>query len=423
MNLIFTKARITAIALFSLLCITVVFVMLCKPPIKIGVMFSQQGSMAANEEPLIEAIQLAVKQLNSDPESLLLGRKIEIVLKDGKSDDLEFEKITKELMAEGVDVIFGCWTSSCRKHVVPIIEDNNHLLYYPLQYEGIEDSPNVIYLGEIPNQQMIPALEYAFGQLGKRIYLVGSDYIFPRTSNQVISYQVDEWGGEIVGKDYARLGSTDFTAIVSRIKHAKPDVIFNMLYGVSNASFFRELRKQGVSSDSIPSFSFSVSEDEVARMDNGTMAGDFVVWSYLESLDNEVNKAFVSAFKKEYGDSRVIGSPMATAYSSVFLWARAVKKAGSSSVEKVREAATDISFMGPAGMLYLEEDTRHTWKSMHVAKIGKDDRFHKEWSSGSPIKPKPFYGLSKKSANAFLDGLKSRWNGNWGAEPVQAPSK
>jgi urea transport system substrate-binding protein len=420
MKLFFTKTQTTLIALCLLLCIAIIVVLFYKPPIKIGVMYSQQGDMAANEQPLIEAIQLAVEQLNSDPKSLLLGREVQIVLKDGKSDDKEFERITEELMADGVDVVFGCWTSSCRKHVIPIIEKHNSLLYYPLQYEGIEKSDNVIYLGEVPNQQIIPALEYAFGQIGTHIYLVGSDYIFPWTANQVISFQAEAWGGKIMGKDYARLGSTDFKAIVSRIKQAKPDVIFNTLNGKSNASFFRELRLQGISSAQIPSFSFSISEDEVARMDDDSMTGDYVVWSYMESLDTDINKAFKAAFRKKYGSNRVIGSPMAMAYTSVLLWAEAVKRAGSSNVNKVREAATDISFMSPAGMLYLEKDTRHTWKSMHVAKIGEDHRFHKKWSSRSPIEPKPFYGLPKKSANAFLAGLKSRWNGNWGAEPIQA---
>jgi urea transport system substrate-binding protein len=431
MKLFFTKTQTTLIALCLLLCVAAIGVLVYyKPPIKIGVVYSQSNYMSANEKPLIDAIELAVDKLNSDPKSLLLGRKVKTIIKDGESPDKVFARVTEELMTEGVDVVFGCWTSSCRKRVIPIIEKHNSLLYYPLQYEGIEESDNVIYLGELPNQQIKPALEYAFGKLKKtNIYLVGSDYIFPRTANQVISVQAEAWGGKIVGYDYAPLGSTDFKAIVSRIKKAEPEVIFNTLNGISNASFFSELRRQGIHSKDIPSFSFSIPEDEIARMDDDLMTGDYVVWSYMQNPriesnevqipENKINKEFIAAFKNKYGSDRVIGSPMATAYTSVLFWAEAVKRAKSSKAEKVNAMATDISFMGPAGMLYLEKATRHTWKDMHVAQITEEHGLETVWSSRSPIRPLPYDGFTPEIAKAYLQGLKIRWKGDWGAQPIK----
>jgi urea transport system substrate-binding protein len=388
-----------------------------KPPIRIGVMHSQTGHLAANEIPLIEAIVLAVDELNSDPENYLLGRKIEVVLKDGSSNDEIFQKVAGELMVEDVDVVFGCWSSSCRRHVIPIFEEHNHLLYYALQYEGVEDSANVIFLGAVPNQQIIPALEYAFGQKRKRIYLIGTDYIFPYTANQTINTQATKWGGEIVGVDYVAFDATDFVDIVKDIRRVEPDVIFNTINGPGNAAFFRELRKQGVTSADIPSFSFSITEDELARMGDTTMAGDYVVWSYLQELDTDENEAFIGAFRKKYGEKRVLGGPMAMAYTSVLLWAEAVKKADSSAVDEVRAVATDISIMGPAGMLYVEDSSRHSWKTMYVAQIREDHSLHEVWSSSSPIQPQPFYGRDPEDWKQFIGAMYDSWNQSWGAAP------
>ncbi len=279
-----------------------------QPTIKIGVMHSLTGNMAGSEKGMVDAVLFAVEEINRN--GGLLGRQVDAIIKDGKSNPKEFARIAESLIIDDkVDVVFGCWTSNCRKAVLPIFESNEHLLYYPLQYEGLETSKNVIYLGAIPNQQVVPALEWVFNQIGKRIYLVGSDYVYPRATNEIIKHQTKKWRGKIVGERYRPLGDKDFSAIVEEIKALKPNVIFSTINGSSNSSFLKSLRANGVTAKEIPTFSFSISEEELTNFEKDQVVGDYLVWNYLQDLDNSLNKQFVSQFKSKFGINRSIGSP------------------------------------------------------------------------------------------------------------------
>ena len=389
-----------------------------RPAIKIGVMHSLTGTMAISEKGMVDAVLLAVEEINQ--QGGLLGRQIKPIVMDGQSDPEQFAKNAEFLIQQdNVDVVFGCWTSSCRKSVLPIFEQHDHLLYYPLQYEGLEASKNIIYLGAVPNQQIIPALEWTFSKYGKRIYLIGSDYVYPRAANEIIKDQAKSWRGNIVGETYVPLGSHDFAAAVAEIKQVKPDMIFSTINGASNLSFFKTLRANNIYPKDIPTFSFSISEDELNKFKNIEMSGDYLVWNYLQGLDNKLNQDFVKHFKDRYGENRSIGNPMVTAYMGVYLWAKAVKKAGSSDVEKVRKNASDLSIQGPSGMKYIEQKTQHTWMSMHIAKIGKQNQLQSVWFSKVPIAPKPYPdSRTVEQWTLYLNNLQENWGGYW--QPVDS---
>jgi len=413
MNNTVTKGILAGV--FAGLCLLLVGLSWYKPTMKLGVMHSLTGTMSSSELGLVDAIVLAVEEINQ--QGGLLGRQLEVVVRDGQSNPKLFAGIAQTLIEQDeVDVVFGCWTSSCRKSVIPIFERYNHLLYYPLQYEGLETSKHVIYLGAVPNQQVIPALEWSFGTLGNRVYLVGSDYIYPHAANRIIKDQVQLWHGNIVGEQYVPLGGSEFDAIVQDIKRLKPDVIFNTINGSSNIHFFKALRQQGVVSTDIPTFSFSMSETDLLNIDQQDIAGDYLVSNYLQSLDNKVNQAFIERFKRRFGKRRVISDAMQTAYTGVQLWAKAVTRAGSSQVDKVRQLATDMSIQGPSGMVYVEQATQHTWKSMRIAQVQYDRQLKSVWFSKVPIAPEPYpKSRSVDQWQAYLDALYKQWGGQWEA--------
>ncbi|WP_196140789.1 urea ABC transporter substrate-binding protein [Aliikangiella sp. G2MR2-5] len=392
--------------LIAVVMISLIFIIVSyfhRPAIKIGVMHSLSGTMAVSEKGVVDAVLLAVDEINQ--QGGLMGRKIKAVVRDGESSPRIFTEIAKALIEKDeVEAIFGCWTSSCRKAVLPVIEKNNHLLYYPLQYEGMELSKNVIYLGEVPNQQVLPALEWTFSEIGKRIYLIGSDYIYPRATNQVIKDQVEKWRGEIVGESYVPLGEKNFSSVVEDIRRVMPDAIFNTINGDSNLSFFKALRESNIYPKSVPTFSFSIAEDELSLFADVDMDGDFLVWNYLSDSNNHINQEFKKRFTEKYGAMSRIGNPMVTAYLGVHLWAKAVRMARTSEVEEVLKYTSDISIQGPGGMIYVEKNTHHTWKPIHIAQIDKNKQLRSVWFSKVPIAPQPFpQSRSEKEWKAFVD--------------------
>jgi urea transport system substrate-binding protein len=244
-----------------------------KTPIKVGILHSLTGTMAISEKSVVEATLMAIEEINQ--RGGVLGRKIKPIVVDGRSDWPTFAKEAERLITQGkVSVVFGCWTSASRKTVKPIFEKHNHLLFYPVQYEGIEQSPNIIYTGAAPNQQIIPAVNWSIENLGKRFFLIGSDYVFPRMANTIIKDYITALGGYVLGEEYILLGSSDVNKIVQKITQARPDVILNTINGDSNVAFFRELRKAGIKPDNIPTMSFSISEAELSILGTEHMVGD-----------------------------------------------------------------------------------------------------------------------------------------------------
>lgn len=388
------------------------------PPIRIGVLHSTSGTMALSELPLIDAVQLAVDEINR--EGGLLGRPLEAVVADGQSDPATFAAEAERLIAnEDVSALFGTWTSASRKAVKAVVEAEDHLLFYPLQYEGLEQSSHIVYLGAVPNQQILPTVRWSLFNLGPRFYLVGSDYVFPRAANEVIKAQLARWPAGIVGETYIPLGSPDVSAAIRGILAAKPDVIVNTLNGDSNVAFFEGLRAAGLTAETAPVVSFSIAEEELQYLPGGSMAGHYAAWSYFQTTPGGANERFIARFRDRYGAERVTSDPIEAAYVAVRLYAAAVAAAGSADPPRVREALADRSFSGPGGMIHVDGRNQHAWKTVRIGRIRADGQFDIVWTSGLPLAPQPFPALRSPEAwTTFLDGLQAGWGGRW--EPRQA---
>lgn len=381
--------------------------------IKVGVLHSLTGTMAISEKSVVDGTLLAIEEINA--QGGILGKKIEPIVVDGKSDWGTFAQQAENLITRNkVVTVFGCWTSASRKTVKPVFEKYNHLLIYPVQYEGLEESPNIIYTGAAPNQQIIPAVKWSFDNLGKRFFLVGSDYVFPRTANAIIKDQVTALQGEILGEDYILLGSNQVEDTVKKIVKMRPDVILNTINGDSNIAFFKALRQAGITPEQIPTISFSIAEDELRSLPREDMVGDYAVWNYFQSIDSSSNQSFVNAFQNKYGPHRVTSDPIEAGYFGVYLWSQAVTDGGSLDVNVIREHIQDQSFQAPEGTVYIDSNNQHTWKTVRVGKIKADGQFDIVWSSDKPIRPVPYpISRSKAEWDNFLNSLYHGWNQNW----------
>lgn len=382
-------------------------------PIKVGVLHSLSGTMAISEASVVDATLLAIEEINE--RGGILGRKIEAIVRDGRSDWPTFASEAEELITkENVSAVFGGWTSASRKTMKPVFEKYNHLLFYPVQYEGLEQSPNIVYTGAAPNQQVIPAIDWAFANLGTKFFLVGSDYVFPRSANAIMKERIKELHGEVVGEEYRILGDRNFVEIVKKIEEMRPDVILNTINGDSNVWFFKELRKQRIYPENIPTISFSVAEDEIRHLGAEDMAGDYAAWNYFQSLDLPGNKIFVESFKQKYGDHRVTDDPMEAGYVAVYLFAQAVKKAGTDDVNAVREAVKGLIFDAPEGIVGVDPKNQHLAKSVRIGQILENGQFMIVASSETPIEPVPYPTYkSKEEWHEFLNELYEGWNNSW----------
>src|SRR5215207_3842476 len=293
--------------------------------VKVGVLHSLTGTMSISEKAVVDAELLAIDEINAA--GGVVGRQVEAVVEDGASDWPTFaEKAEKLLTTDDVAVVFGGWTSASRKAMLPVFEGNKGLLFYPVQYEGLEASPYIFYTGATTNQQIIPALDYLRAQGMTRVYLVGSDYVFPRTANKIIKAYAEANGMEILGEDYLPLGDTNVQTIVSNVVSASPDVVFNTLNGDSNVAFFKELKAKGNTADKIPTISVSVAEEEITGIGLDNIEGHLVAWNYYQTTDTPENIQFVEAYKKKFGADRVTSDPAEAAYIAVKLWAAAANK-------------------------------------------------------------------------------------------------
>jgi urea ABC transporter urea binding protein len=355
-------------------------------------MHSTSGTMALSEKPLLDAALMAGAQINQA--GGVLGQLIEPVVVDGKSNPAEFERQARRLLeVERVATVFGCWTSVSRKAVKPIFEECNGLLWYPLQYEGLESSPNIFYTGCCPNQQVEPAVTWLVENKGKIFYLLGSDYVFPRTANKLIAAQLKKLGGQVVGEEYVELGATNFTDIIAGIRHLRPDVVFNTLNGDSNEYFYRQYREAGISADEIPILAVSVAEAELQAIGDAAV-GHYGSWSYFQSIDTPENHRFVENFRSRYGADRVTSDPIEAAYSQVYLWKQAVEAAESFETDRVRVAAYGQSFAAPGGLIKIEPN-HHVWKQCRIGQILPHGQFEIVYSSDRAIKPLPWMGVEE----------------------------
>jgi len=324
----------------------------------------------------------------------ILGRKIKVIKEDGASDWPTFaEKSKKLLVNDKVAAVFGCWTSASRKAVLPVFEKENGLLYYPTFYEGLEQSKNVIYTGQEATQQIIWGLDWgAKEKKAKTFFLVGSDYIWPRTSMKIARKHIETVGklGKVVGEEYYPLGNTNFNSLINKIKVAKPDCIFCAVVGGSNVAFYKQLKAAGITGDKQFLLTLSVTEDEMTGVGGENFAGFYSSMKYFQSLDNDNNKKFVAAFKAKYGPASVIGDVTQAGYLGPWLWKAAVEKAGSFDVDAVVKASPGIELKtAPEGYVKLDEN-HHLWSKARIGQGQPDATFKVVAESAELIKPDPF---------------------------------
>ena len=370
--------------------------------VKVGVLHSLSGTMAISETSLRDILMFTADEINA--KGGVLGKKIELVIVDGASDWPTFAEKAKQLTEQDkVAVTFGCWTSVSRKYCLPVLEKNNALLFYPVQYEGEEESQNVFYTAEAVNQQATPAVDYYLAEGKKKFYLLGTDYVYPQTTNLVLleyllskgvpleniggGFKKDESGKIIAAGKYTGFGHTDYQQIVAEIKQfaASGDAcVISTLNGATNVPFFKEYAASGLTAETCPVVSFSISEDEFRGLPADKLVGQLGCWTYFESIDSPANKKFVADFKAWLAKSTVTGlvkegrvtcSPMVLSYDGMYLWKAAVEKAGSFDVDKVRAALkSGLSFDGPGGKVTTQKNM-HLTKTVYIGETKADGQF------------------------------------------------
>jgi len=369
--------------------------------VKIGILHSLSGTMAISETSLKDVVLMAVEEINAA--GGVMGKKVVPVVVDPASNwDLFAEKAKQLINQDKVAVTFGCWTSVSRKSVLPVFESNNALLFYPVQYEGEEQSLNVFYTAASPNQQLIPAAEYLMSEEGgsyKKFYLLGTDYVFPRTANKVLkAFLIAKGVPEAnIAEEYTPFHHQDYQTIVGKIKAFSSGgkaCVLSTINGDSNVPFYKEFANQGLTSADCPIMAFSVAEDELRAMDVPPLVGHLACWNYYQSIDTPANAKFVDAFKSfcaknnlPGGKDRVTDDPIEAAYYGVYVWKAAVEKAKSFDVDAVRQAVYGLKFDAPGGEKQMDEKNQHTLKPVYVGEIKKDGQFKIVWHSKGLVKP------------------------------------
>jgi urea transport system substrate-binding protein len=364
--------------------------------IKVGILHSLSGTMAISETTLKEVEEMAIKEINDAGGVKVAGKsyKITAVSEDGASDWPTFaEKSQKLIDADKVAVVFGGWTSASRKAMLPVYEAKNHFLFYPIQYEGQECSKNIFYTGAVPNQQAEPAVDWLFktfgDKLGKKVYLVGSDYVYPRTANTIIKEQVKSLGGQTVGEDYIPLGNTEVAPIIAKIKKEFPNggIIINTLNGDSNVALFKQFKAAGIDPQKYPIMSFSIAEEEIRQIGPDYVKGTYAAWNYFMSLGTDAANNFNEAFLDMYGKDRVTNDPMESAYNMVYLWKAAVEKAGTyEDLDAVRKALIGIKMDAPQGPIEMYPN-HHISQTVRIGEVEPSGQFKILWDSKTPVAP------------------------------------
>jgi len=363
-------------------------------PIRVGVLHSLSGTMAISETALRDTVLMMVEGINS--RGGLLGRRVEAVVVDPASNwPLFAEKARELLQVAKVDVTFGCWTSVSRKSVLPVFEELNGLLFYPVQYEGEEQSKNVFYTGAAPNQQAIPAVEYLMSKDGgeaRRIALLGTDYVYPRTTNRILRAFLNSKGiaDADIMEEYTPFGHSDWQGIVARVKRfageGKRTAIVSTINGDANVPFYRELGNQGIKAEDIPSVAFSVGEEELAGIDTKPLVGHLAAWNYFMSVNNPANTEFKNQWQAYIKNPRrVTNDPMEATLVGFKMWAQAVAKAGTTAVDAVREAMYGQKVDAPCGYTLEMHRNHHLSKPVMIGEVMENGQFNIVWKTPGPI--------------------------------------
>ncbi len=356
--------------------------------VKLGLLHSLTGTIALAEASLVDAEKLAIEEINAA--GGVMGKKIEMVIEDGASDNPTFaEKAKKLLERDKVAAIIGCYTSASRKAVLPTLNQNKGLLYYPTYYEGQEQDKYCMYPSQEATQSVIAAIEWMAKQQGKTFFLVGSDYIYPRLCNKIAKPTITKAGGKTVGEEYVPLGHTEFSSIINKIKAAKPDWIYSTVVGGSNVAFYKQLKAAGLGGDKQKLLSTVVSENEIDGIGKENAVGYYACMGYFQSIKNARNEQFVKAIKAKYGQDRVVGDPMQVAYNCVYLWKLAVEKAKSFEVDKVIAASSGLELDAPEGKIKFHATNHHVAKRVRIGRARADGQFDIVHETGV-IEPNPF---------------------------------
>ncbi|MDV7144521.1 urea ABC transporter substrate-binding protein [Tropicimonas sp. TH_r6] len=374
MNLRMTSALVGALAFAT-------SAMAADDTIKVGVLHSLSGTMAISETTLKDTMMLLIEEQNA--KGGILGKQLEAVVVDPASDwPLFAEKARELLTVEEVDVMFGCWTSVSRKSVLPVIEELNGLLFYPVQYEGEESSKNVFYTGAAPNQQAIPATDYYLEELGvEKFALLGTDYVYPRTTNNILESYLKEKGipEEDIFVNYTPFGHSDWSKIVADVvalgADGKKVGVISTINGDANIGFYKELAAAGISADDIPVVAFSVGEEELSGLDTTNLVGHLAAWNYFQSAEAESNDAFIEAWKAKMGEDRVTNDPMEATYIGFNMWANAVEAAGTTDVDAVRTAMWGQEYPNLTGGTAVMGTNHHLSKPVLIGEITEDGQF------------------------------------------------
>jgi urea transport system substrate-binding protein len=355
--------------------------------VKVGILHSLTGTIALAEASVVDAEKLAIDEINAS--GGVMGKKIEAVVEDGASDWPTFaEKARKLLERDKVVAVFGCYTSASRKAVLPVFEKGKGLLYYPTYYEGLEQSPNILYTAQEATQSVIAAVNWLAANKGKDFYLIGSDYIWPRTTNKIARPTIAKAGAKVVGEDYFALGHIEFGSAINKIKASNATVVLSTMVGGSNVAFYKQMKAAGIDPKKITILALAVSEEEVSGIGADNVEGVLTCMGYFQSLPNAANQKFVKAFKAKYGDKRVTGDTLACAYTSVYLWKMAAEKAKSFDVEKVVAASNGLEIDGPEGKVKFAAN-HHLWKHARIGEFTKDGQVKMLYESPL-IEPNPF---------------------------------
>jgi urea transport system substrate-binding protein len=375
--------------------------------IKVGVLHSLSGTMAISETVLKDTVLMAIDEINA--KGGVLGKKLEPVVVDPASNWPLFAEKAKQLLTQDkVAVTFGCWTSVSRKSVLPVYKENNGLLFYPVQYEGEELEKNVFYTGAAPNQQAIPAVEYLMSKDGgaaKRFVLLGTDYVYPRTTNKILRAFLKSKGikDEDILEEYTPFGHSDYQTIIAKIKkfssEGKRTAVVSTINGDSNVPFYKELGNQGLKAKDVPVVAFSVGEEELRGVDTKPLVGHLAAWNYFMSIKNPTNTEFIkkwSAYAKAkniagHKDKPLTNDPMEATYIGIHMWAQAVKKAGTTDVNKVITAMAGQTFPAPGGfMSKMDEKNHHLHKPVFIGEVKADGQFKVVWKTPGPVKAQPW---------------------------------
>ena len=375
---------------------------------RVGVLFSRSGLMAVSETEHFLGTALAIQEINEA--GGILGREIEVVAYDPGSDSEQYRKLADRLLTEdGISVIFGCSTSSARKAVLPAIERRNGLLWYPSLYEGFEYSPNVIYTGASPNQNSFPLAEYLIRTYGKRVFLVGSDYVYPRESNRIMRDLVVSYGGEIAGEIYVPMqaSAAELQAVLVKVKQQAPDVLFSTVVGRTAQNFYRLYREAGFDPATMPIASLTMAEGEVEEIGAALCEGHITAATYFGSLERESNRRFAADFHRAFGAERPISMWSAGAYAQVGLFALALAIAGTLDTQRLVDAALGLSYEAPEGPIQIDPENNHTWLTPRIGRLNKLGAFDIVWEAKAVVKPDPYLAVTPLGARWISDGTEA----------------